>query len=151
MKVFLDTNVLIDATCPDREHHLEAQRILSIPKDLSFQLCTSVLSVANYAYVLRRLVGKDSAMDCLRTIVNSCKILSMNDMQLFFALESKSPDFEDALQIACADIEGCDCIVSGNSKHFRPYTCIPIYNSVEFLQKLQSSAEKKNRKRAKDN
>ena len=65
----------------------------------------------------------------------------MNDMCYYDALRSDNPDFEDALQISCADYGNCDVIVTRDTKHFDAYTDIPVYTPKEFLDKLQAAQE----------
>ena len=60
----------------------------------------------------------------------------MSDMFLYDALRSDCPDFEDALQIACAEADNCDFILTSNIRHFQRYTRIPVYTPAEFLEKL---------------
>lgn len=60
-------------------------------------------------------------------------------MCYYNALKSDCPDFEDALQIYCADDGNCDVIVTRDKKHFDAYTDIPVYTPKEFIKKLTPS------------
>ena len=44
-----------------------------------------------------------------------------------------SPDFEDSLQIMCAEEKLCDVIVTDNAGHFRDFTDIPVLTPADFL------------------
>jgi hypothetical protein len=61
-------------------------------------------------------------------------------MDIADAMESDCPDFEDAMQNAAAETE-CDVIVTGNKKHFEPYTALPVFTPAEFLGKLREHQE----------
>ena len=84
------------------------------------------LTVANAAFIFKKGRQKDEVLNC------------MNDMQIHDALKCKSPDFEDSLQIMCAEEKGCDVILTNNVTHFRDYTDIPVLTPAEFLSHAQS-------------
>lgn len=139
MKIFLDTNVILDCIIPGRRYEYSSARILSIRNTIDISICISILSVADIAYILRKMESRDKILQRLRILLDKCKVLPMNDMQLYKALGSLTPDFEDALQMSCAWMECCDCIITGNVQHFGTYTTIPVYTPEEFLDKADSS------------
>lgn len=138
IKVFIDTNVILDTCLPDRPEGEYSKLVMSLGPDEGIRKCISMLSVADTAYLLRKAVGKERCMEEIRELFELCRVLPMNDMQLYNAMESDSPDFEDALQIACAAQECCDCIITGNGKHFISYSFIPVYSPREFLEKIDA-------------
>lgn len=75
----------------------------------------------------------------IKYLFETCKILQMNDFQVYQALKNQTPDFEDALQIACADLEVCDFIITNNKKHFEGFTYIPVFTPDEFIERVQTS------------
>ena len=133
MKIFLDTNILLDLVL-DRTGADAARQIVGISKENAWtRLYVSYLSMANIAYVLRKRPAEE-VKDCLTRLYKLVDILPMNDMQLMTAIRScDCPDFEDALQIMCAEEKGCDVIITSNISHFRPYTDIPVLSPAEFL------------------
>ena len=58
MKIFVDTNVLIDLIC-QREGYDQAGKILALGEFSQYTLYTSVLSIANIAYILRKVLKGD--------------------------------------------------------------------------------------------
>lgn len=137
-KVFLDTNVILDLFIPNREGAEAARCLLDLreafPEDLRIHF--SFLSVANMAYVLRKAFPREQVATHIRNLLQLCQVVGMSDMFLYDALNSDCPDFEDALQIACAEADNCDFILTSNIRHFKEYTQIPVYTPAEFLQKL---------------
>jgi len=133
MKIFLDTNVLLDLVL-DRDGADAAQRIVTIGrKDEWTRLYASYLSMANIAYILRKRPMED-VKDCLSQLYKLLAVLPMNDTQLMSAIRNcSSPDFEDSLQIMCAEDKACDVIVTNNPAHFRSFTDIPVLTPDEFL------------------
>lgn len=136
-KVFLDTNVLLDVI-EKRPGLAEAQKIIDYASgDCFTRLYVSTLTIANAAYVIRRRPLLE-IKQCLKECMGFCNVLPMNDMQLFEAIRSgNSPDFEDNLQIMCAEYGGCDLIVTNNVSHFRPHTDIPVLSPEEFISHCQ--------------
>ena len=63
-------------------------------------------------------------------------ILPDSDMDVYSGIRSDNPDFEDAMQLCCADAGRVDAIITNNKKHFAPYTDIPVYTPDEFLAML---------------
>ena len=142
-KVYLDTNVVLDAFLPDRPSADASARILFLGEKEKVRCYMSSLTVANVAYVLKKNQGKGYAMDTIRELFRKHFVLSVSDMCVWEALRSDCPDFEDALQIACADYGNCDCIVTTNVKHFRGCAPLPVFTPEEFLEGCRAAATKK--------
>ena len=135
MKIYLDTNILLDLVL-DRAGADAARMIVAISRENAWlRLYASYLSMANIAYILRKN-GMDAVKSCLSGLYKFCEVLPMNDVQLMTAVRNcDCPDFEDALQIMCAEEKGCDVIITANTAHFRNYTDIPVLSPAEFLAK----------------
>lgn len=131
-KVFLDTNVLLDFIT-GRDGFEEASAILQLGEDSKAILATSILSMANTAYVAQKGRTKEELYELLQGLSEIMHTLSMNENQLLEALSIIAPDFEDMLQYVCAKEHQCDAIITRNKKDF-PYSTIPIYSPIEFLQ-----------------
>ena len=138
IKLFVDTNVILDTVEPSRiATSGESTRIMQlVALQDHIRLCISMQSIGDVAYLGRKRVGKEGIKLKIREYMNRCKILPMNDMILYEALKLDCPDFEDALQIYCADHNCCDYIITNNKKHFSGYTDIPVYTPKEFLKKI---------------
>ena len=134
MKIFLDTNVILDIYFPERQGKQNALLILQVGnKPLSSRTYVSSLTIANSHYILRKAQGAEQALCCIKELFETCKIAKVDDFAVYHALRSGSPDFEDALQIASAESNACDVIVTHDKKHYSGYTVIPVYTPEEFL------------------
>ena len=117
MKVFLDTNVLLDLVL-DRDGADDARRIISIGhEDEWTRVYVSFLTMANIAYVLRKR-PMDEVKACLSKLYKFCEVLPMNDSQMVTAIRNCSSP---------------DVIVTDNTAHFRDFTDIPVLTPAEFL------------------
>lgn len=116
-KVFIDTNVIIDLLLK-REGYETAARILSLGKEAKYSLYVSVLTMANIAYILRKVLRGKQLYDALRKLSSIITVLSITDKDYEAALQLEATDFEDALQYFCACAYGCEIIVTRNEKDF---------------------------------
>lgn len=138
-KIFLDTNVILDLYIPGREGKVAARTLLDLweASGDSIRLYLSSLSVADIAYVLRKHFDKARIKAIINELRHFCNILSMSDLFIIDALDSACPDFEDALQISCAETAGCDFLLTSNLTHFRGNTWMTVLTPGQFLEKLQ--------------
>lgn len=133
MKVFLDTNIILD-TILDRPHSDESDQVLARGVMGKFEMYTSFLSIANLAYVLRKM-PQHEMLDLLSETCSILNVISMDGALLNSAISRPFDDFEDGLQYQSAMSEGCDCVVTNNVKDWHAST-IPVYSSLDFLQFL---------------
>lgn len=135
MRIFLDTNVLIDIIC-QREGYEQAGKVLAFsdkPKNIVY---TSVLSMANVAYILRKILKGDLLYQTLEMLSKRLKISSMTQDSFDKAIALKASDFEDALQYYSALQEECEVIVTRNKKDF-PFSKMMVCTPDEFLENYQ--------------
>ena len=137
-KIFLDTNVILDLYIPGREGKAAARSLLDLKETLGndIRLYISFLSVADFAYVLRKHFDKTRIKEIIRELLHFCDVLPMSDISIFDALDSACPDFEDALQLSCAEIKECDFLLSSNLRHFQGNTWMTVLTPTQFLEKL---------------
>lgn len=139
MRVFLDTNVALDTLLPGRPSHKESTELINLGSNANIRFRITSLSIADMAYCSRKYVAKEDLIERFKLFYREWKIISLGAMDIAFAMESKCPDFEDALQISAAEMES-DVIVTNNKKHFEPYTALPVYSPKEFMDKLREAA-----------
>lgn len=131
MKIFIDTNVIIDLLL-QRDGYIEAAKIFALFKKEGISLFTSVLSIANIAYILRKKFQGDKLYNELGKISALIAPLDLSRDDYFSTLQLKAKDFEDGLQYSCALSNNCDCIVTRNKKDFS-FSTIGIFTPKEFL------------------
>ena len=116
-RIFLDTNIMLDLI-QERPGYEASARILQRQEDGEIEVCLSVLSMANIAYVLRKTVPPFLVIPTLKQISSVVRIVSMDDVQLQHALLMDGSDFEDILQLACAAAHGCAVLLTHNPRDF---------------------------------
>lgn len=130
-KVFLDTNVLLDFVL-GREGMNDTLAILQLKEENKVDLTTSILSMANIAYVAKRGRTKAELYELMQGLSEIIRTLQMDEVQLLEALSIIAPDFEDMLQMVCAKVHDCDAIITRNKKDFT-LSNTPVYTPTEFL------------------
>lgn len=117
-KIFFDTNIMLDLI-QERPGFDYAARILQQQEDGHIQVCVSILSMANTAYVLRNLFPSTLIVPTLKQIASVVEVLPMDDAQLQQAFLLDGPDFEDIMQLTCAVSNGCSVIITHNPRDFK--------------------------------
>ena len=140
MKVFLDTNIVLDLLL-ERDGCAEAAMILQLQEEGKLSVCVSVLTMVNAAYVYRKTVGQRMAVVNLKYLSALMEVLPMDNAMLQQAIYAEGPDFEDLLQGFCAADAGCDFIITRNGKDYAPERSLlsehvafpPVMTPMEFL------------------
>lgn len=117
MKVFLDTNILLDLLL-ERDGYVSCGRIFELQEGGKLSICVSVLTMINVAYVYRKTVGQDMATVNLKFLSTMVEVLPMDSDMLQRAIYLKGRDFEDLLQAVCASKGLCDVIITRNTKDY---------------------------------
>ncbi len=117
MKVFLDTNIILDLLL-ERDGWKQSAKILSLQEEGALTICVSVLTMVNVAYVYRKTVGEDIAVVNLKYLSSFLEVLPMDAAMMEKAILAGGRDFEDTLQAIVAASARCDVIVTRNVKDF---------------------------------
>ncbi|MDE6228141.1 MAG: PIN domain-containing protein [Muribaculaceae bacterium] len=128
--IFLDTNFIIDYFVRE-DLNGESEKLLQLRKSLNLNFFISYLSVANFAYIMRKLPSTQ-LYDIIYRICNTFHVVDNTRDQILKNLESGFIDFEDGLQYQCALEAHCDCIISRNQKDFIN-SSIPVMTAGEFI------------------
>lgn len=131
--IFLDTNILIDLLLRD-EYSEVVRRCLYEGGVNQCVFFISPLSVANFAYIARKL-AKDTLYEYLQKILELFCLVPTTPLQVENAIRMEAKDFEDALQYQAALSSKADCIISRNAKDFY-FSAIPVLSPMEFLQEF---------------
>ena len=135
MKIYLDTNIIIDALDPTREGYEDACTILHLAKEHKIELFLSThYSARKHAPSLKLL--RQSLFE-LTQFVN---IVSIHQFGVAKALKAGVSDVEDLAQAATADAESCQLVIT-NDKDFPYYPDvypIPQMSSKTFVEMCRS-------------
>lgn len=135
MKVFLDTNVLLDYYL-NREGADIAETILAMGYGKVYDVYVSSLTFSNMAYITRKKFPSGQIYDVLNSLLEFSEVTPVDTSTVHLAVALHAKDFEDAMQYYSALSIESDCIVTNNIKDF-PFSKIPVYRPNEFLDKVK--------------
>ena len=119
MKVFIDTNILIDFLAAREPFAEEAMALFQLADNDEIELMVSDLTIINTIYILRRMhYGLSEIYDSLDNIRPLLTITSMGATVVDRCLQHRSDDFEDEMQCFSAIDANADYIITRNKKDF---------------------------------
>lgn len=132
MKVFVDTNILIDLVCARKDFLEDARSLFMLAYMGRINIAMSALSFVNTVYVSRKYnFPQHDVNESLLRISTFTEIVSLSGNIIERALASGWADFEDATQFFCAQTAMADCIATRNKKDFTA-SSIPTFTAKEF-------------------
>lgn len=131
----LDTNVLLDALLHRQPHADASNQVLLVLDNAAARSALCATTLTNFDYVARKVVGKQTVLDCLAEFLRLYDIAPVDAAVLREALASGFTDFEDAVLHAAAVAAGCDAIITRDISGFRKAK-LPIYTPGEYLALL---------------
>lgn len=137
MKLFLDTNVVIDVIAAREPFVADSRAIFNLCETGKAEGCISVLTLCTVSYVLRKFVAPGTMRTKLRDFRNVLAPVDLSVSLLDKAISSSISDFEDAVQFYTAVYSEADYIITRNVKHF-PQENIPVLTPTDFLVLTQS-------------
>ena len=75
-------------------------------------------AVTNIFYILRRQVGRETALQLLLRLLKNLQVASVTDEAIRATLQSPMTDFEDAVTSEAAKLAGAEAIVTRNTADF---------------------------------
>lgn len=127
-KVFLDTNILLDALDKTRAGHDYAYQIINNLK--AFDIYINAVSIANMEYIAK--ISKQKVKEFCRLF----KFSIVDKSTINRALNFPDLDFEDSLQLLCAVRSECEYFITAD-KHFEQYRgFISVLSAEEFCREM---------------
>lgn len=137
MRVFVDTNILLDVLARREPFYPDAARIWSLAERGRIEALISVISFNNVYYVVRKASNRKSAERSLRLMRGIFTPVSLSVQILNQAIDAGYDDFEDAIQFHSAIQADADCLVTRDKGHFAA-THLPVLSPAAFLASLPS-------------
>lgn len=134
MRVYVDTNILIDYVCQRGEFADAANRLVALGYMGKVKLLTSALSYVTAMFVAHKY-GRDNVKDALLTVSKFVEILDLKATTVVEMLSFGWKDYEDATQNHTALLADADCIVTRNKKDFKD-SSLAIYTADELFEEF---------------
>lgn len=136
MRVFVDTNVLLDMICQREGFKEDADTIFRYCIEDKLKIVMSALTLINANYTAHKYgYSRDELLEVLKRICGYVEISTIDDGIFMNALYSNSSDLEDAVQYYSAKMSGADYIITRDVKGFVNST-ITVLTPKDFLSVL---------------
>src|SRR5690554_3975136 len=132
-KVFLNPNIVLDPVTRREPFFVDVENLFSLAVKGGSELYISPDSFTPLAYFLNKYHSKQDTVKHLIQFKTIVTILPVNEKVIDLALVSKAADFEDTVQIAVAETNGMNCIVTRNIKDFSQ-TILAVFDPKLFLK-----------------
>ena len=138
MKIFLDTNIVIDFLTGRQPFVEDAIKIFQLSQRQGYSLLVSDLSLINVAYICRKNFTKQQIYSALAKLTKFVTVVSIGSQSVKKAINIQAEDFEDAAQCFCAVRCKADCIVTRDTEGFRGIYYIKVMGPKELLHSLDA-------------
>ena len=98
MKVFVDTNILVDVFERRQPYYLDSANIIEQGLLGKYTLVISPLTIINTLYIVRKSLGGDVVRGKIIGVLQFCEISPMTTREMMSALSMPNKDIEDNLQ-----------------------------------------------------
>ena len=135
MRIFFDTNVLLDVLLFRTPHAEHSAKVLSLCAAGGAYGIFSVLSACNMVYILRRNgLSEAAAKSKVLELAMTIGMADVDSASVKDALRGDSSDFEDSVQALCAVNNRANVIVTRDKTGFVSAK-IPVLTPTEFLDR----------------
>ena len=137
IKIFLDTNIILDLLDEKRPFHKEAVDLFARVEngDIDAFISESVLSTTDY--ILCKLIPKQKRIAVINDLLNYTSVLPLTKAVCQKALKSPVDDFEDALLYQMAIENNLDYFVSNDSSFLKKsLPALPVISTKNLLKEL---------------
>lgn len=118
MKLFVDTNVILDVLANREPFSKDAAFVLSAIERGQAEGFIAAHTVTTLFYLLQRSLGMPKAKLAIADILKLFEVVPVDHDRLLQALAMNWKDFEDAVQAACAAKAEVDYFVTRNVSDF---------------------------------
>ena len=132
MKVFIDTNIMLDVLVRRDPHLADSLRIWGLAESGKVSGFISAISLPNIYYILRRHQSSRAARKAVGILRDIFHLVSLDAQIVNQATDSDIDDFEDAIQFFGALRAGAAYLITRNTRDF-PSDDIPVQTPGEFL------------------
>lgn len=137
MKVFVDTNILLDFMCRREPFYADVYSIFRKSALHEIELIVSALTIVNTQYTAKRY-GLDTAdiSSSIRNLLTMITVSPIDGEMVQRAYSLNDKDKEDVLQYLSAQSVGANCIITRDKKGFAN-SPIVVLSPHEFLSSYE--------------
>ncbi len=137
MRVLLDTNIILDFFLEREPFFLDASELFNAIANRQIEGFITASGVTDIFYICRRQTQNlEQSRQILTTTLALLSICPVNREILETALKSSLADFEDAVQIACAEAQNLEAIITRNPLDFQTVN-VPVMSATQMMEQLK--------------
>ncbi len=133
VKIFLDTNVVIDLLAKREPFYEDSKLFLMLAQGSLAQLFIAESSLGNLYYLVFEVYKIPQANELLEQFFLVCEVISGGKDMIIQSLNSNFKDEEDGLQYYTALAHRVDFLITRNKRDFIGNSQIPILTPQEFF------------------
>lgn len=135
MRLFLDTNILIDVVADRQPWVREALILFELARQGKLTLLATDYSFVTIAYVTRKLYPEEELRRLLKGLMKYVEVVEVGKKIIGEALDGGWKDMEDHVQCLVAKRESADVIITRNEKDFA-LSDIRVLSPSSFLSEI---------------
>lgn len=139
MRVFVDTNLLLDVLARREPFYTTAARVWTMAETGACEVLVSAISFNNVFCIVRKARDTTTARRALVLLRDVFASVAPDQRILNQAIDSDIPDFKDAVQLYSAIHARADYLLTRNVRDF-PSGILPILTPEEFLVVIDCAA-----------
>ena len=132
MRLLLDTNILLDVLLSDRTGKSASMEVMNLCEAGSHQGLLAWQTLPTVSYYHRKRHTDQQTWDMLQDLLAFIDIPTVGKSDILKAWNYSITDFEDALQVACAEAGQADYIITRNLRDFAT-SPVPALSPEAFL------------------
>lgn len=139
MKIFMDTNVLLDFVLEGRPRNATVQIIFDSLKANRIETIVTTQSILDMVFVAEKEGQCKTMTDIfVNWMLNHFNVRPIESYDLRVALEDIHPDFEDNVQIARAEDQHCDIFLTSDKKIIaRDLESMLVLTPEQFVERMR--------------
>jgi len=134
MKILIDTNVALDIILNRRDFD-ESFAVFDFAGKSVFTGYISASTITDIFYIAERTLGKKSAKEALKELLQVFYPATVTDNNIYEALELDWSDFEDSVQYVVGKSFNVDYIITRNTQDYVS-SSIPTVTPEQFIQAI---------------
>lgn len=136
MRVLLDTNIILDFFLEREPFFQDASRLFETIADSQLEGFVTASSATDIFYICKRQTQDlQASRQILTKMLALLSVSAVDRTILETALNSGLADFEDAVQLACAEVHHLDAVITRNPDDFRAAT-LPVMSVEQLMTQL---------------
>lgn len=135
MKIWIDTNIILDVLCNRKGFVEDSSKIWKMCETNRVEGYISALSVPNIVYILRKELDPEKTMEIIQKLTLIFDVVDLKASDLKNAAAMLTSDYEDAIQMCQAARIHAEHIVTRNIRDFKE-SSVQALTPAELLLKI---------------